>query len=80
MGKRKYDGDPLDGTVQYLGEAPYWGGDGETVAATDREPEGEVETEGVPMVGDDGRDDDRGEVERPEQTGQTTLDAWGGDL
>jgi len=59
-----YEGDPLDGTVQYLGEAPYWQGDGETVAVVDDSETGEARTEGVPDA----------EVRGPDEPGQATLD------
>jgi len=70
MTARRYEGEPLDGTVQYISEAPHWQGDGETVDATDGDPNGTVEAENVP-VPDSGRD-------RPDVDGQTTLDDWAG--
>lgn len=66
MSGRSYDGPALDGTVQYIGEAPYWNGDGETVEVVDDSECGEETTENVPVP--DGRRD---------LEGQTTLDDWG---
>lgn len=71
---RRYSGPALDGTVQYLNEAPYWANDGETVDATDPEPPGEERTENVP-VPDGGRRDRDGPVD--DVDGQTTWDDWG---
>jgi len=71
MTARRYEGDPLDGTVQYISEAPHWQGDGETVdVVDDRDDQGEVATENVPLP-NGGRD-------RPDVDGQTTLDDWAG--
>lgn len=72
MASRSYDGDPVDATVQYIGEAPHWDDDrdvldGEVVDATG-EPEGELRAEGVPDVGS---------VQEPDEPGQSTLDDWG---
>lgn len=69
MSSRKYSGAPVDGTVQYLGEAPHWQGDGETVDVTP-DDSGQITTEGVPDVGG---------VERPDVEGQSTWADWGGD-
>jgi len=67
MAGREYDGPAVDGTVQYLGEAPYWQGDGETVGVVDDTETGAVTTEGVPEPDP-----------RPETSGQTTLDEFVG--
>jgi len=67
-----YDGPSLDGTVQYLGEAPYWqSDDGETVDVVDDEETGEVRTESVPVP--------HGGAQRPDidEERQTRLDEWG---
>ena len=64
MAGRDYDGPAVDGTVQYLGEAPYWQGEGETVDIVDDTGTGEVTTEGVDLD------------PQPETDGQTTLDEW----
>lgn len=69
MSGANYDGPALDGTVQYLSEAPHWQGDGETVDVFDDEPTGEETVEDVPVP--DGGD------RRPDVEGQTTLDDWG---
>jgi hypothetical protein len=64
VSERTWEGDPLDGTVQYLGEAPYWrSDDGETVAVVDDEETGEVRTEDIPDA----------EVRGPDEPGQSTL-------
>jgi hypothetical protein len=68
VSKRSYEGPSLDGSVQYLSEAPYWQGTGETVEVIDDAPAGEETVEDVPSP-DDG-------VTRPDETGQTTLDDW----
>ena len=68
MSGRSYSGPALDGSVQYITEAPAWQGDGETVDATDPEPEGEETTENVPVPDDC--------PERPDIDGQTTFDDW----
>lgn len=65
----RYDGPPLDGTVQHISEAPYWNNKGETVDVIDDEPAGEETTENVP----DPISDDRG----PSGSGQATLDDYG---
>lgn len=69
MGRSEYDGDPLDGTVQWISERPAALGDddGETVDTTP-EDDGEVSVEGVNEVLND---------DRPDTTGQTRLDDWG---
>jgi len=69
-GDRSYDGDPLDGGVQYLAEAPYWNGDGETVDVVDDEETGEISAENVP------RPPQTPDERRPDDDGQTTLDDW----
>jgi len=66
MSGRSYEGPSLDGSVQYLSEAPYWQGEGETVKVVDDAPAGEETGEGVQSP-DDG-------VTQPEETGRTTLD------
>jgi hypothetical protein len=70
VASRSYEGDALDGTVQYIGEAPHWQGDGETVDVVDDEPIGTETTEGVPVLDDP-------EVEPPDAEGQTTFEDWG---
>jgi hypothetical protein len=55
MTKRDYEGDPLDGTVQYVTERPALEDEADEVAyATDPEPQGTETTENVPMPGDGG--------------------------
>ena len=70
MTSASYEGDPLDGTVQYLGEAPYWQGDGETVDVIDDTEVGEVRAESVPVP--------HGGAQRPDvdEDRQTRLDEW----
>jgi hypothetical protein len=70
MATRKYEGPAVDETVQYLGEAPYWQGDGETVAVVDDTETGEISTEAVP--------EPDGGAERPDVEGQSTWDDWTG--
>ena len=54
MARRDYEGDPLDGTVQYITERPELEEEADEVEyATDPEPEGESTAENVPMPGDD---------------------------
>jgi len=69
MSGRSYEGPALDGTVQYLGDAPHWQGDGETVDVVDDTPLGEETTTNVPDL----------QVERPDVDGQSTWADWGGD-
>lgn len=70
MAKRTYEGKPLDGTEQYISEAPYWQDeDSETVYVTPPEPQGEERTENVPVPDE--------QPDPPERTGQTTLADWG---
>jgi len=47
----EWDGGAIDGRDQYLADAPYWNGDGETVDGTDPDAAGEVTTENVPDPG-----------------------------
>lgn len=68
---RSYDGPALDGTVQYITEAPAWQGEGETVDATDPEPAGTETTENVPVP-------DGGERPGVDAEGQTTLEDFAG--
>ena len=70
---RPYDGDPVDGTVQYITEAPHWQDDGETVDVVDDrlDADGETRVEDVP--------DPDGRERRPDTTGQTKLDDWRAD-
>jgi hypothetical protein len=71
MTGRSYEGPPLDGSVQYLAEAPYWRSDGgETVDVVDDEETGEVSAENVPQPPQ--TPDER----RPDVDGQTTFDDW----
>lgn len=66
MPDRSFEGEPIDGTVQHLGEASYWQDkDGETVAVADDAPDGEATVENVPVPA-------RG----PDEPGQSTLDDW----
>lgn len=93
MSRRRYDGPAIDGAGQHISEAPYWQDpDGETVYATEPEPEGEERTVDEPA--DDGDQDDvdddrdrddrrdrrrrdrRGEPDGP--TSQATLADFGG--
>jgi hypothetical protein len=68
MSGRSYEGPALDGTVQYLGDAPHWQGEGETVDVVDDTPVGEETVENVPDL------QARSDVE-----GQSTWSDWGGD-
>ena len=70
MSKRPYEGSALDGTVQYISEAPHWQGDGETVDVVDDGTAGEETVEDVPVPDADDR--------RPDVEGQTTVDDWRG--
>ncbi|MFC7134361.1 MULTISPECIES: hypothetical protein [Salinibaculum] len=76
MVERTYEGQPLDGTYQHITERPVQSPDdqeddaddveaGETVYATDPEPDGEQTVENVPMPGD-----------RPDVEGQSTFEDW----
>lgn len=77
MPDRSYEGDPLDGTVQYITERPELDenddaleGEDELVYATEPEPEGQETTENVPVP-----------TVRPEpvdEEGQTSLEDWSG--
>lgn len=69
---RSYEGPALDATGQHISEAPYWQDDGETVDVVDDrlDADGETRVEDVPVPDGRGR--------RPDTTGQTTLDEWGG--
>lgn len=74
--RASYEGPALDGTVQYLSEAPFWRRDGETVdVVDDRVDAGDERAENVPVPGED--DDVQEDVDRPDRDGQTTLDDWG---
>ena len=54
MARRDYEGDPLDGTAQYITERPELDEEADEVEyATDPEPEGKSTAENVPMPGDD---------------------------
>lgn len=56
MPERRYDGDALDGTVQYITERPELEDEADDVAyATDPDPPGEATMENVPVPG--GTDD-----------------------
>jgi len=70
---RSYEGPALDKTGQHISEAPYWQDDGETVDVVDDrlDADGETRVEDVPVP--DGCD-------RPDTTGQTTLDDWRGGI
>ncbi|QLH77472.1 hypothetical protein HZS55_09260 [Halosimplex rubrum] len=70
MSGRSYDGPAIDGSVQYISEAPYWQGDGETVDVVDDSELGEERTENVPMPD--------GGAERPDVDGQSTWADWEG--
>lgn len=76
MSERSYDGPALDGTVQYITERSYDGGDdgddegtGETVEVidADQDADGEVTVENVPIP----------TAERPDVEGQSTWADWG---
>ncbi|MFC7175294.1 hypothetical protein ACFQL0_21540 [Haloplanus litoreus] len=67
MSGRSYEGPALDGTVQYLGRAPYHQGDGETVDVVDDEPTGEETTTNIPDL-----------QERPAVERQSTWADWQG--
>lgn len=67
MALRSYDGSALDVSYQYIGEVPYWQGEGETVYATDPEDPGEERTENVPVPE---------KPERPDVDGQSTIEDW----
>lgn len=54
MPEQSYEGDALDGTVQYVTERPELEDQADDVAyATDPEPQGEETTRNVPMTGED---------------------------
>jgi hypothetical protein len=59
----EWDGGAIDGRDQYLADAPYWNGDGETVDGTDPDATGEVVTENVPSPGDEPETNDADESE-----------------
>ncbi|PSP81731.1 hypothetical protein BRC88_02230 [Halobacteriales archaeon QS_4_69_225] len=67
-----YEGPALDGRGQHISEAPYWQDDGETVNVVDDRLDagGETCVEDVPVP--------NGGEQRPDTTGQATLDEWGG--
>ena len=69
--RRSYEGAAIDGRGQHISEAPYWQDDGETVDVVDEDLDsaGEESVENVPVP--DGCD-------RPDTTGQTTLDDYVG--
>jgi len=70
VSRRSYDGDALDHSWQYFHERPAAEEDtGETVYATDPNPDGEETTENVP-VPDGGQPSVDGD-------GQTTFEDWG---
>jgi len=62
----EWDGGAIDGRDQYLADAPYWNGDGETVDGTDPNAAGQVTTENVPDPGDEPEIDDTDESETDE--------------
>jgi hypothetical protein len=68
--RASYDGSALDGTNQYITEAPYWqdDSDGETVEVLGDEAAGEETFHNVPTPGDDAG---------PDTSGQTTIADWG---
>ena len=68
MSSRRYEGPALDTVVQYLSEAPYWQGEGETVDVVGDEEVGQETAGNVPMP-------DGGEADLE---GQTTLEDFGG--
>jgi hypothetical protein len=70
VSSREYEGPAVDGTDQYLSEAPHWNDDGETVDVVDDDPESEVSAENVPMP--PSSPDER----RPDVDGQSTWDDW----
>jgi len=63
----EWDGGAIDGRDQYISDAPYWNGDGETIDATDNS-EGQVTAENVPGPGEElGADHaDGAETDEPE--------------
>ena len=71
MSGASYDGDPLDGTVQYITERPELDNRGETVDVVDDrlDADGEESVTNVPVPSNG--------PERPDTDGQTTLDDWG---
>jgi len=73
---RSYSGPPLDGTYQSISEAPHWQGDGKTVDVVDDEPVGRESTTNVPIPVPE--PDAEPDLERPDRSGQTTWDDWGG--
>lgn len=69
VSRRSYEGDPIDHSWQYFHERPAADdGSGETVYATDPEPEGDETTENVPTPADG--------PEPSENAGQTTISDW----
>jgi len=66
VSRRQYDGDPIDGTVQWITERPSIEDDADDIVyATDPEESGQETTENVPVP------------QRPDEAGQSTLDDWG---
>jgi hypothetical protein len=60
----EWDGGAIDGRDQYVSDAPYWNGDGETVDVTGSD-EGQVTTENVPGPGEKPGTDETDEAEVP---------------
>ena len=67
MRGRSSEGPALDGSVQYLGDAPHWQGDGETVDVVDDAPTGAERTSNVSDLRSD----------RPDVDGQSMWEDWG---
>lgn len=65
MSRRQYDGDPIDGTVQWITERPSIGEEAKGVVYATEPEQGEERTEKVPVP------------QRPDEEGQSTLDDWG---
>jgi hypothetical protein len=59
----EWDGGAIDGRDQYISDAPYWSGDGETVDVTDPDATGEVTAENVPGPSEESGADETDESE-----------------
>lgn len=77
---RSYDGDPVDGTVQYISEAPHRQDDGKTVDIVDDRLDtspwlGEVERSETPSVPRGERSDPRGPSSRVRRAANAIADS-----
>jgi len=65
VSRRQYDGDPIDGTVQWITERPSIEEKADEVVYATEPEQGEERAENVPVP------------KRPDEEGQSTLDDWG---